>query len=48
MLTGDYAGYTRVTTIQNDTPRAGVKQITVVTSTPSGMATQVVALIAEP
>jgi Tfp pilus assembly protein PilV len=47
LLTGIYEGYTRVTKIVDDSPRAGVKTITVVTSTPGGMSTQIVALLAE-
>ena len=47
VLTGGYAGYSRVTVIQDDVPRADVKQLTVTTSTPSGRSVQVVALIAE-
>ena len=46
-LTGTYAGYTRTTTIQDDTPRAGVKRIVVATDTPSGLTVQAVSLISE-
>ncbi len=45
-LDGTYAGYVRTTTIEDDVPRAGVKKVTVTVTTPSGLTTQVVALIA--
>ena len=46
-LTGTYAGYTRTTTVLNNTPRAGVKQVTVTTTAPSGVGVTVVSLVAE-
>lgn len=46
-LGGTYAGYTRTTTIQDDTPRAGIKQVTLTMSTPSGLSFETVSLIAE-
>ncbi len=45
-LSGSYIGYTRTTTIVNNTPVASVKQITVQVTTPSGRSAQVVSLIA--
>ena len=47
-LTGTYAGYTRITTIADNTPRAGVKQITVRTDTPSGISVQSTSLRTSP
>ncbi|MFQ5847191.1 MAG: prepilin-type N-terminal cleavage/methylation domain-containing protein [Candidatus Methylomirabilales bacterium] len=41
-----YGGYTRTTTIQDDIPTAGVKQVTVTVATPSGRSVQVPSLIA--
>jgi prepilin-type N-terminal cleavage/methylation domain-containing protein len=35
-LTGTYAGYTRITTIVDNTPRTGVKRLTVQASSPEG------------
>jgi Tfp pilus assembly protein PilV len=46
-LSGTYAGYTRTTTVQDDSPRAGVKQVTVTANTPSGLRFEAVSLIAE-
>ena len=48
VLAGTYAGFVRTTTVQDDTPRAGVKRLTVATTTPSGRGASVVALLAEP
>lgn len=45
-LTGDYAGFTRTTTVQGDTPINGVKQITVRATGPSGRSVQLIALVA--
>ena len=45
-LVGTYAGYVRTTTIQDNVPRTGVKQITVSIRSISGATTRVVALIA--
>ena len=46
-LGGTYAGYTRTTTVQDDTPRAGVKQLAVTTNTPSGLRCELVSLLAD-
>lgn len=49
-LTGDYAGYTRMTVIEDDPPAlgvAGIKQVTVTVTTPVGRRVQLVSLIAE-
>ena len=46
-LTGGYEGYVRTTTIENDTPAVGIKQVKVTTTTPNGRNVQVVSLIAE-
>ena len=45
-LIGTYAGYVRTTTIVDNVPRTGVKQVTVTITTVSGATTRVVALIA--
>jgi prepilin-type N-terminal cleavage/methylation domain-containing protein len=47
-LTGTYAGYSRVTTIVNNTPRAGVKRFTVQTTAPSGINVQTVSYMTAP
>ncbi len=41
-----YAGYTRTTTIQNDIPTTGVKQVMVTVATPAGRNVQTMSLIA--
>lgn len=46
VLSGTFNGYSRVTVITNDTPRAGVKQIAVSITTPSGLEVQVAGLLA--
>jgi Tfp pilus assembly protein PilV len=46
-LVGTYAGYIRTTTIEDNVPRSGVKQVTVTVRTISGATTRVVALIAK-
>jgi prepilin-type N-terminal cleavage/methylation domain-containing protein len=46
-LGGDYESYARTTIVTADTPRAGVKQITVIMSMPSGVSRQATALVAE-
>ena len=47
-LAGDYVGYTRTTTIQDDTPMAGIKELTVtVAAPPSGRNVLVMSLIAQ-
>ena len=46
-LTGTYAGYVRTTTIEDDSPRAGVKKVTVTITAPSGSSAQTVAVIAK-
>ena len=46
-LSGDYVGYGRTTQILVDTPRAGVKQVSVTTMTPDGLTVSVVSLVAE-
>jgi Tfp pilus assembly protein PilV len=47
VLTGTYANYSRVTVVQDGTPRSGVKQISVTVTTPSGIDVQVVGLLAD-
>jgi prepilin-type N-terminal cleavage/methylation domain-containing protein len=47
-LTGTYAGYTRVTTIADNTPSTGVKQITVRTDAPSGATVRAISLRTSP
>jgi Tfp pilus assembly protein PilV len=44
-LTGAFAGYDRTTTIEADTPRAGVEQVTVTVATPSGQTIRLATLI---
>ncbi len=46
-LGGNYAGYIRTTTIQDDIPVIGVKQVTVTVATPSGKNAQLVSVITE-
>lgn len=46
-LGGDYSGYVRTTTVQDATPRADVKQITVVMLAPSGISARATALLIE-
>jgi len=44
-LTGPFAGYDRTTTIEPDTPRAGVEQVTITVATPSGQTIRLATLI---
>ncbi len=44
-LAGPYAGYTRTTTIQDDTPMVGVKDVRVTVTTPAGRSVQLVTVI---
>ena len=44
-LSGAFAGYRRTTTIETDTPRAGVEQVTVTVATPSGQTIRLATLI---
>jgi len=46
-LNGDYAGYTRVTLIVDDTPIADVKRIDVSTTSPSGRFVRLSSFMAE-
>jgi Tfp pilus assembly protein PilV len=46
-LTGNYAGYSRTTKIQADTPLTELKQVTVTVVTPSGRSVQLITLIAQ-
>jgi prepilin-type N-terminal cleavage/methylation domain-containing protein len=46
-LAGTFAGYARSTTVTADTPRTGVKRVTVTTTTPSGGSVEIVTLIVE-
>jgi len=46
-LGGNYAGYTRTTSIQDNTPIAGVKQVTVTVATPARRTAQILSLIAQ-
>jgi prepilin-type N-terminal cleavage/methylation domain-containing protein len=46
-LAGDYTGYTRTTSIQDNTPIAGVKQVTVTVATPARRTAQILSLIAQ-
>lgn len=46
-LAGSDAGYTRTTTIQDNTPINAVKQVTVTVATPARRSVQIVTLIAE-
>jgi len=45
-ITG-YAGYTRTTVVQVDTPVTQVKRVTVTATTPSGRSVQLISLIAD-
>jgi Tfp pilus assembly protein PilV len=45
LLGGNYAGFTRTTVVQDDTPVAGIKQVTITTVTPKGLAVTVVSLV---
>lgn len=45
-LAGAYAGYTRTTTIQDDTPMPGVKDVRVTVTSPSRRSVQLVTVIA--
>ena len=47
-LTGTYAGYSRVTTIADNTPRAGAKSLTVQTTAPSGISVQSISYMTTP
>lgn len=47
-LTGTYAGYTRITMIADNTPRAGVKRLTVQASSPEGTSVTTVSYMATP
>jgi len=47
-LTGTFAGYTRVTTIVDNTPRFGVKRLTVQTNAPGGINVQSVSYMTSP
>lgn len=47
-LSGFYAGYTLTTRIESDTPVAGIKQVTVMATPPSGKSVQLVSLISGP
>lgn len=42
-----YAGYTRTTVIQDNTPVSGIKQVTVTVATPVGRTVQLLSLIAK-
>jgi len=46
-LSGTYAGYTRITTIVDNTPRAGVKRVSVRTTTPAGLVVDMTSLVAQ-
>ncbi len=46
-LGGNYAGYTRTTTIQDDTPMAGVKDVRVTVVMPTGRNVQLVTVITQ-
>jgi prepilin-type N-terminal cleavage/methylation domain-containing protein len=46
-LAGNYAGYTRTTTIVDDVPMVGVKQVTVNVATPLGKNVQLVTVVTE-
>jgi prepilin-type N-terminal cleavage/methylation domain-containing protein len=47
VLAGDYGGYTRTTTVQDNTPINEMKQVTVTVATPSRRSAEIVTLIAE-
>jgi type II secretion system protein I len=44
-LSGAFAGYDRITTIETDTPRAGLEQVMVTVETPSGQKIRLATLI---
>ncbi|MFQ5657950.1 MAG: hypothetical protein ACE5G5_10445, partial [Candidatus Methylomirabilales bacterium] len=44
-LTGNFAGYTRQTVIQDDTPVANVKQVAVTVSSPNARSAQLILVI---
>jgi prepilin-type N-terminal cleavage/methylation domain-containing protein len=44
-LTGAFAGYDRTTTIETDTPRVGVEQVTVTIATPAGQTVRLATLV---
>ncbi len=44
-LAGAFAGYSRTTTVTDDTPRAGVKQIVISITAPSGLTRTITGLI---
>ncbi len=46
-LTGNYAGYTRTTAIQDDVPMVGVKQVTMTVATPSGKSVGLVTVVTQ-
>ena len=46
-LAGNYAGYTRTTSIADNTPINGVKQVTVTVATPVRRSVQILSLIAQ-
>lgn len=46
-LAGNYVGYTRTTTIQDDTPMPGVKDVRVTVATPAGRSVQLVTVITQ-
>ncbi len=45
-LAGDYAGFTRTTTVQDDTPMGGVKQVTVTVATPARRSAEITSVVA--
>ena len=47
MFGGSFAGYTRTTAVQVDSPMAGLKTVTVTTVAPSGRSVQLLALVGE-
>jgi type II secretion system protein I len=46
-LAGAYVGYTRTTTIQDDTPMLGVKDVRVTVASPAGRSVQLVTVITQ-
>jgi type IV pilus assembly protein PilV len=46
LLQGDHEGFTRTTVVQDNTPVTGIKQVTVTTLSPKGLAVTVVTLVA--
>jgi Tfp pilus assembly protein PilV len=46
-LTGEWAGYVRTTTVEDDTPLAGLKRTTVSVDTPSGRRVQLTSLFGQ-